>query len=212
MDLPVPYMPSVTNLPKIIAAIQKAACPETFTVDFLRDLGFKSSNDRSVTKVLRYLGLLDGGSKPTTFYKEVMDTNKSEKVLARRLIAAFDDLFASNRTAHEQSAAALKGWFKTKTGEGDAVSKKIATTFKALADLADFTGMDTSAPEAAEVAEAKPAGKEHPEAHKAARRGDGTLPQSTGIGLVYRLEIHLPDTQNVDTFRAIFKALREELA
>jgi hypothetical protein len=31
------------------------------------------------------------------------------------------------------------------------------------------------------------------------------------IGLVYRFEIHLPDTQNVDTFRAIFKAMREEL-
>ena len=25
------------------------------------------------------------------------------------------------------------------------------------------------------------------------------------------LEIHLPDTQNIDTYRAIFRALREEL-
>jgi len=35
-------------------------------------------------------------------------------------------------------------------------------------------------------------------------------PDLNRFGLVYRLEIHLPDTQNVDTFRAIFRALREE--
>ncbi|MEO0332090.1 MAG: hypothetical protein AAF223_10440, partial [Bacteroidota bacterium] len=31
------------------------------------------------------------------------------------------------------------------------------------------------------------------------------------FGLVYRLEIHLPDTQNIETYRSIFRALREEL-
>ena len=33
----------------------------------------------------------------------------------------------------------------------------------------------------------------------------------TNFGLVYRIEIHLPDTQNLDTYRAIFRAIREEL-
>ncbi len=31
------------------------------------------------------------------------------------------------------------------------------------------------------------------------------------LGLVYRIEIHLPETQNIETYRSIFKALREEL-
>jgi hypothetical protein len=43
---------------------------------------------------------------------------------------------------------------------------------------------------------------------------DIKTPAITGeskFGLVYRLEIHLPDTQNIETYRSIFKALREEL-
>lgn len=52
-------MPSVTNLHKILNAIQKAGVPEVFNLDFLKDLGFTSSNDRPVIKVLKYLGMLD---------------------------------------------------------------------------------------------------------------------------------------------------------
>ncbi len=80
----------------------------------------------------------------------------------------------------------------------------MATTFKTLADYADFS--KTTKP-----------------VHK---KGDADYvppPQpiddkkkpafmfESGMGLVYRFEIHLPDTQNVETFRAIFKAMREEL-
>lgn len=38
MDAIVPYMPSVTNLHKILDAIQKAGVPEVFKLDFLKDL------------------------------------------------------------------------------------------------------------------------------------------------------------------------------
>jgi hypothetical protein len=42
------------------------------------------------------------------------------------------------KEAHERSSAQLKGWFKTKTGAGDAVAEKMASTFGSLADYADF--------------------------------------------------------------------------
>ena len=45
MDIDVPYMPSLKNLHKILDKIQHAAVPEAFTYEFLRDLGFSSSND-----------------------------------------------------------------------------------------------------------------------------------------------------------------------
>lgn len=213
MQTPIPYMITVKNLGKIMAAMQKAATPESFTVDFVKDLGFTSSNDRAVTKVLKYIGFLDPSGKPTSYYREFMDKNKGAKVLARRLVAAFDDLFTADRKAHTKTSESLKGWFKTKTGQGDAVAKKIATTFKTLADLADFKDVEATAPES----------EEREEEESQAMTGNGgkkdtvtTLPKpqtlsSSAIGLVYRVEIHLPDTQNVDTFRAIFKALREEL-
>ena len=46
MEQDVPYMPSIRNLHGILDAIQRATVPEAFTVDFLKDLGYTSSNDR----------------------------------------------------------------------------------------------------------------------------------------------------------------------
>lgn len=72
-----------------------------------------------------------------------------------------------------------------------------------MADYADFSG--------------PPPTQEIPEVEVDANKDNSSPdveivpPKNTDIGLVYRFEIHLPDTQNVDTFRAIFKALREEL-
>ncbi len=117
MDTNVPYMPSVTNLSKILDAIQKAGVPEVFNLDFLKDLGFTSSNDRPVIKVLKYLGMLDSSGRPQTAYREFVDHTKAKVVLAGRLRAAFDDLYLSDKDAHTKSAEQLKGWFKTKTAQ-----------------------------------------------------------------------------------------------
>lgn len=209
MDSNVPYLPSVTNLHKILDKIQNAGVPEVFNIDFLKDLGFTSSNDRPVIKLFKYIGLLDTSGRPQTAYREFVDHTKAKKVLAARLRVAFDDLYLSDRDAHTRTVESLKGWFKTKTGEGDAVARKIATTFRSLAQYADFSGQVAEEPKP----DAAPAVSE-PTPRTAGPAGTPlplTLPGKTELGLVYRLEIHLPDTQNVDTFRAIFKALREEL-
>jgi len=82
----------------------------------------------------------------------------------------------------------------------------MATTLKAFAEWADFTAVG---------AEAKPIeGAKSKDADAGKREDAGKKiapPVTSEIGLVYRLEIHLPDTQNVDTFRAIFRAMREEM-
>lgn len=207
MSPDVPYMMSVTNMHKILDAIQRAGAPEVFHLDFLKDLGFKGSNDRGAVKVLKYLGLLDGSGRPQASYREFMDHTKSKYVLATRMRAAFDDLFVADRHANTKSVEQLKGWFKTKTGSGDAVAQKMASTFRSLAAYANWDGASLPSQSADDEERSPEPDKQTPP----------PLPQPTqahgksAIGLVYRFEIHLPDTQNVDTFRAIFKALREEL-
>ena len=210
MNSEVPYMMSVTNLHKILDAIQRAGAPEVFHLDFLRDLGFKASNDRGAVKVLKYLALLDGSGRPQSGYREFMDHTKAKHVLAAKMRAAFDDLFTADKQANTKSVEQLKGWFKTKTGSGDAVAQKMASTFRSLATYADFSG-ESSEKKIAEEKEA-PIEVEKLEVEKTKKDDVATTnrhPQS--FGLVYRFEIHLPDTQNVDTHRAIFRALREEL-
>ena len=205
VDTNVPYMPSVANLTKILEAIQKAGVPEVFNLDFVKDLGFTSSNDRPVIKVQKYLGMLDSAGRPQTAYREFVDHTKAKAVLAGRIRIAFDDLYVSDKDAHNKSAEHLKGWFKTKTGASDSVATKMASQFKSLANYADF---DAAPPATPKVPEVTPEQKDKKEPLAPPAAPASGLKE---LGLVYRLEIHLPDTQNVETFRAIFRALREEL-
>lgn len=149
--------------------------------------------------------MLDASGRPQTSYREFVDHTKTKIVLAQRLRVAYDDLYASNKTAHKKSVNDLKGWFKSKTGKGDAVSLKMAATFKNLASYADFTKGTKSTPVQPEA-----------DVQKLVEEGKVPIEVPSGLaegrlGLTYRLEIHLPDTQNIETYRSIFKALREEL-
>jgi hypothetical protein len=209
MDTDVPRMSAVKNLHAILDKIQKAAVPDAFGITFLKDMGFTSSNDRAVIKDLKFLGMLDASGRPQASYREFMDHTKSKRVLASSLRQAYDDLFKSDKSAQTRSYNDLKGWFKTKTGAGEKVAEKMATTFKSLASYADFDSpLETShAPSNTKSAASEPPITPHP------------IPTSipiaqsnrNSIGLTYRIEVHLPDTTNMDTFRAIFRAIREEL-
>ena len=153
LNTDIPYLLKTGNLHKILDAIQKAGAPETFNVDFIKDLGFTSSQDRPTPKLLKYLGFLDVNGHPQAAYREFMDHNRSKKVLAKQMRSAFDDLFLADKNAHLKTAEHLKGWFKTKTGAGDSVADKIARTFKVLATYADFNGAEqdvASQPDAGE--------------------------------------------------------------
>jgi len=207
VDINVPYLPSNKNLNAILDAAQHAAVPESFSYEFLRDLGFTSSNDRSIIKVLKYLGMLDASGRPQKSYRDFVDHTKTKSVLAQRLKAAYDDLYVSHKKAHEKSVEDLKGWFRSKTGKGDAVAYKMAATFKGLASYADFT---KEPKETVSHPETKPESASSSEAPSSESNG-GNGGFGGGLGLVYRLEIHLPDTQNIETYRAIFKAMKEEL-
>lgn len=84
----------------------------------------------------------------------------------------------------------------------------MASTFKSLAQYADFSGAPTPQPQ---VAQRSGTAAPEPPEELPTSKAKPALITETGLGFVYRIEIHLPDTQNVETFRAIFKALREEL-
>src|SRR5687768_738857 len=98
-------MPSVGRLHEILDKIQNAALPEAFGVDFLKDMGFTSSNDRSIIRVLKYLGMIDPAGRPQPSYREFMDHTKAKGVLASRLRATFDDLFTADKSAQAKSAS-----------------------------------------------------------------------------------------------------------
>lgn len=199
MDVTNAYMYTVKSLPQMFEAIQKAQVPPRFTHEFLRTLGFKSTNDRSFINVLKGLGFLDANSVPTRAYRDYRDKKAGGGVLAGQLRQAYRGLFLADENAHELSVEDLKGKFATLTGKDQSVVQKMASTFKALAAIADFK-------QAAAPAAVGPA--EEPVESPALER---VTPRPSSLAFAHTIYINLPATRDVAVYDAIFKSIREHL-
>lgn len=205
MSLPTSYLTSTKNVDSIFAAIQGAQAPEKFTQAFLESLEFKTSSDRLFIGVLKSLGFLDDSGKPKDRYFRFLDQTQSSKVLAEGIRDAYQDLFRVNTKAQDLTKTELINKFKT-LSQGqltEAVLDKMALTFTALTKLADFQSPSSPAQVPAQQ-EAKAV--EHPQdkgdqAHGALKLG----------GLVYNIQIVLPESRDPAVFDALFQSLRRHL-
>jgi hypothetical protein len=189
-------------------AIKNAGVPERFTHEFLKQLGFTSSNDRAVIPVMKALRFLDDNSAPTDRYKRFRDPSISAAVMAEALRDAYADLFTVHARANEQSPSALIGAFKRITGKGDAVAQKMATTFKALATLADWSASSVAVP----VQAPEPSETTAPEVRPAPATASDTPPSVVAFPtLRHDVHIHLAVSTDVKVYDAIFRSLREHL-
>jgi hypothetical protein len=56
MAIPEAYINNVGNLTKFLDSIRTAGVPDRVTLEFLKTLGFKSTNDRPIISVLKGIG------------------------------------------------------------------------------------------------------------------------------------------------------------
>lgn len=214
MALPTSYLTSTKNVDGILSAIQTAQAPSRFTLSFLENLGYKSSSDRLIINVLKALGFLNADGAPTERYYRYLDQTEASKVLAEGLRDAYGDLFQLNRNAHTMSRAEIKNKLKTLTQGrvGDSALSKMASTFSELARRADFsaapaTSLETPASSDGVQGEGRP--PELPASH------DKKVPvTTTGIGLgglVYSIQIHLPESRDQSVYDALFRSLKMHL-
>jgi Family of unknown function (DUF5343) len=207
--LPTSYLTTTKNIQGILTAIQQAQAPNQFTQRFLEGLGFKSNADRLTIGVLKSLGFLDGGGTPTQRYFEFLNQAQSGRVLAEALRDAYADLYQLNNKAHDLPRADLKGKMKTLTqGQfSESVLDKMAMTFVALAKHADFSGVNGGPPPAQQQPQEQ---VQEP----ATKNGKPAVHEDDGItlgGLVYNIELHLPESRDPAVYDALFRSLRTHL-
>ncbi|WP_167051715.1 DUF5343 domain-containing protein [Salinibacterium sp. ZJ77] len=210
MSLPTAYLNVFKNAGDILQAIQAAQAPPRFTQKFLEGLGFPSSNDRTMINVLKSLGFLDDSGVPTRRYHEYLDQTQSALVLAEGLRDAYSDLFRLNKAANTMSQSEVKGKMKT-LSEGqftDRVLTQMAGTFTTLAKLADFAGVLSESQDQG-AADVEAVSEQSPPDHKDPVQARPHKP-SIG-GLVYNINIHLPESRDPAVYDALFRALREHL-
>jgi len=205
MALPQSYLTSVKNLEGILNAIRSAQAPYKFTRAFLETLGFKTNADRLIISVLKTLGFLDEGGRPTQQYFEYLDRTQSELVMADGVRDAYADLFKINIKANEMSKqdviSKLKMLSQGKISES--VLTKMAMTFTALVKQGDFS----SAAKRKANGELKPPKEDQDPPSKQPNNEKGLNPGR----FVYKVQIVLPESRDGAVYDALFQSLRNHL-
>jgi hypothetical protein len=201
------YLITTKNLNSIIDTIVNAQAPDKFTISFLEQLGFKSTNDRLYLKLFKDLGLLDGNGVPTSNYYEFIDQTRTKKVLAECIQEAYSELFQLNKNAQKMSKADVKNKLKTlfQGKKTDKVLDLMSKTFKDLSNIADFSNVGLSKVEPEEYQT-----EEEPEYQDPKQLGE-IINKKITTEMHYNIQIHLPETKDIAVFDAIFKSLKEHL-
>jgi hypothetical protein len=209
--VPTSYMQSSKHLPDIMGEIQQAQVPPKFTIEFLRTLGFTSSNDRSILGVLKALGFLDQSGVPTDRYRRYRNKSEAPYVLAEALREAYSDLFLARENAQSLTNERVKGILATKVDKGDAVLDKMATTFRTLANLAKWD-REPSASIPASPEETSKSSVERLVPSPASEELAPVLGRPpVPLQYSYNIQIQLPSTKDISVYNAIFKSIREHL-
>lgn len=208
MSLPKSYMTSTKRLPQILEAIQTAQAPKTFSTRFVEQLGFKSKGDRLVIGVLKDLGFLDDKGVPQTRYYQFLDQSQSAQVLAEGIKESWADLFAINTKAYQLTKIEFKGKLKT-LSEGrlsDRVVEQHYSTFSSLVKIADFTSHKSIASTGVKTKFEK-----EPLEKKTKTQVTATDDVMKLGGLVYNVQIVLPESRDTAVYDVLFRSLKEHL-
>ena len=215
MPLPNSYTLKPGSIPAYFQAMLDAEAPDRFSTRFLERLDFKSTNDRLFINVLKELGFIDADGVPTDRYYEFLDRSQSEQIVAEGIKEAYADLFAINKNAHNLSVEDVRNKLRTlyKGAKKDNIINRIASTFTALCEYADFTPQKSERGDSEHKTPPKKEGSEKKGETKEERK-DPNKDSARGLGLdslQYHINIVLPESRDQAVYDAIFKSLRDHL-
>lgn len=203
------YVQVYGQLADFFRRVADGQAPDKFTRQYVKDLGFASSNFHAVIPLLKSLGFLTAEGVPTNRYHEYRNSARSRRVMGEALREAYGDLFTIKAKPTDADRALIEGKFKSVHNTSPNLAKLMSNTFYSLLDLADL-----SSPTSTEARpEAKPGEKPPEPAQSLPKPPPETIPPARPHPptLHYNIQIHLPATKDVEVFNAIFKSLKEHL-
>lgn len=199
-----PYLTSHKNLGKLFDKILTSQKPSTFTHEHLQNIiGLKGTNDRPLIPMLRNLGFIDNGNRPTATFDLLKNKTTAQAAIASAIKTAYDPLFRANEKANELTGDALKGLVSQVSGADEDMVNRISSTFTALVKQADFSAAPPPAAEIGELEEEEGEGQAEQTSNEKVRAMGGLRPD-----FHYNIQIHLPGNGTEETYLTIFNALR----
>lgn len=199
------YLTSNKNLPAVLKKIIDGTAPKKFTAAHLKGLGFTSSNDQGIPRLLKGIGFLGEDGSPTKRYHDYRDASQSKAVMAEALREAYGDLFHINSRPSTKDRAAIEGKFKATHNVNERIAALQAATFFALLKEADLDATKTPAKAIREDIKQKP-DKRHEESKTSPAPSPEKHQRPT---FHYNIQVHLPATKDVEVYNAIFKSMKE---
>ncbi len=199
-----PYLRSNKNMQSMFEKIRTAAKPPKYTIAFVKQLGFTSSNDQAYPSLLKKLGYLMEDGTPTAYYDDLRDTSTVGKSLACRIKELYSELFIINTKINDASDDDIKGAISRVTGKEAKDVTSIASTFKALCSMADFNFQEYN--EEVHVEQLSKQTEKKEIEVPLILAGNSITPD-----FHYNIQIHLPATTDISVYNAIFKSIKDNL-
>ena len=191
-----PYILKTGSLREFLRKIrdQEIGIPDKLTTKDLPALGFGSSNDRPIIRILKFIEFLSADNKPTENFINFRSKEKYRRVMAQCLRNAYRELFDLYPNACQMSNEELMDFFGTKLKGGKRVIEAAVRTFKVLCEYADFESLKQITKKPIEESQIEVVEK--------------YLPQLT---LNINIQIQLPVTEDAEVYDKIFEALRRHI-
>ena len=126
------------KIKQLLQKTREVGVPPKVTVQWLKTVGFKSSNDASLLGVLKFIGFIDSSGVPSSKWIQYRGANH-KVVLGEAMREGYADLFAVYPDANQRSQSDIDHVFSTSSSGGKQVIAKTVGTFKALAEQAEFS-------------------------------------------------------------------------
>ena len=81
------------QLGNLFETLRAGQAPDKFNREFLKDIGFKSSNHHAFIPLLKGLGFLTSDGTPTSRYKDLLDPKMWKIVIANSVREVYIDIF-----------------------------------------------------------------------------------------------------------------------
>jgi hypothetical protein len=135
----------------LLDKLRQVGIPTKVGVQWLKTLGFTSSNDTTLLGIIKSVGLVDASNVPTSLWSAYRGADH-KKVLGDAIRNGYAELFAVYPDAWQRPNTELEHVFATSTNAGKQVIAKTVASFKAVCECAEFGTPDDQPSQAIQAA------------------------------------------------------------
>ncbi len=192
-----PYTTVPGRIKSLMEKIRSVGVPERANRNWLMLIGFKSSNDRTMLSMLKFIEFVNAGGQPTDAWRAYRGPNHGE-VLAEALRQAYKGIFETFEEPWKLTTNELRDYFAVETGAAEGTVSKMVDTFKSLCSVAEFRQSTASTLPSLIAEHTRTNGLQIPV-------------QQQGKSVNININVELPITDDEEVYRKIFKALKDYL-